>query len=228
MDYQFSFSKKRLILLAATTLFAGILIFVCGIVMGMGLTVPGGKPMAAGAAKGNPPAQLAAAKGLLKVPPVPGGAAVLKAAANPAGAAPAGKSAAPASAAGPAAAPAAGPAPAAAPTAAPTATTAAAGQPADPAAPTAVAGAVAAEPGDQPFVLQLGAFREQKNAKLLQTALKEKGYATIILNMVDDDQRTWHMVRLGGYKDLRGASKAASDFTGKEGIQALVRRSDSL
>jgi cell division septation protein DedD len=116
------------------------------------------------------------------------------------------------------------PAPAATPTPAPETAPAVAPAP----APVAAVAVAVANPADQPFVLQVGAFRETKGAKDLQTDLQKKGYATTIYNMVDQDQRSWHMVRFGGYKDVSTASKAASDFTGKEGIQALVKRFDSL
>jgi cell division protein FtsN len=209
MEYQFSFTRLRLLLLCLAVFCAGMLILAIGIVAGIGLGTPrDGKPAAALAGKANPKAQLASAKSALKVPALPGAAAVAEAAA-PVPAAP--EAAAPVPAA-----------PAPVPAAAVTETAPAA-------LPVAAAASAAVlDVASQPFVLQLGAFREQKSAKLLQTALKEKGYVTTIFNMVDEDQRTWHMVRLGGFKDLPAASKAASDFTGKEGIQALVRRSDSL
>jgi cell division protein FtsN len=208
MEYQFSFTRLRLLLLCLAVFCAGMLILAIGVVAGIGLGTPrDGKPAAALAGKANPKAQLASAKSALKVPaPVP---------AAPEATAPGTAPVAPAAAPVPAV-------PATVPAAAVTETA--------PAALPVAAAASAAMPdvASQPFVLQVGAFREQKSAKLLQTALKEKGYVTTIFNMVDEDQRTWHMVRLGGFKDLPAASKAASDFTGKEGIQALVRRSDSL
>ena len=85
-----------------------------------------------------------------------------------------------------------------------------------------------ANPADRPYVLQVGAFRDTKPAKDLQADLLKKGYSTTIYNMVDEDLRNWHMVRFGGYKDVSTASKAASDFTAKEGVQALVKRFDAL
>jgi cell division protein FtsN len=95
--------------------------------------------------------------------------------------------------------------------------------------PVHVAVAVAAaNPADNPFVLQVGAFRDTKPAKDLQADLLKKGYSTTIYNMVDEDLRSWHMVRFGGYKDVSTASKAASNFTAKEGVQALVKRFDAL
>ena len=218
MEYQFSFSKSRLILLCAATFFTGLLLFIGGVVTGIGLWKPLGGKTIATTQKGNidPAAKIASAKSALKIPEMPGA-----------------KQATP-----PATSTTQEPTPVAAVPETPPAKAASAtpevvqaAKPNEPASPPAVAVAASASMPDmtgQPFVLQLGAFREQKNAKVLQTSLKERGYAAAILNMVDEDQRTWHMVRLGGYKDLSAASKAASDFTGKEGIQALVRRSDSL
>jgi cell division protein FtsN len=207
MEYQFTFSRTRLLLLLLMFLIAALLIFAGGIATGQHISVS--------QVAGLPPA-----KPGLKVPAVavPGQAAILKAATSTA--APA-KSPAP-----PPEAQAAAPAPvpvAAAPETAPAKAPEAAAV-----IPPAVAVAIAPNPADQPFVLQVGAFRETKGAKDLQADLLKKGYATTIYNMVDEDQRSWHMVRFGGYKDLPAASKAASDFTGKEGIQALVKRFDSL
>jgi len=161
---------------------------------------PGGAPPTAAAAHGAAPAAAS------------GGAAPPIAAAP--GAAPSNAAAAPgavAGSAGPETTPAGG---------------AAAPAPAAPRIPVAVA--TISNPTEEPFVLQLGAFREQKAAKDLQAALQQKGITTTILNMVDEDQKPWYMVRFGGYKDMDSASKAALDFTNKEGTLAIVRRSDSL
>ena len=219
MDYQFSFSRSRLLLLCAAMLFAGLLTFVGGVVTGIGLWMPrAGKTIAAKLPeKFDPAAKLEAAKSAVEIPALPevklpeSLTALMPGSSAPSSAVPATTAPAP-DAPHPGAAPAVNPTSDATPP------------------PSGAAAASAAMPDitGQPFVLQLGAFREQKNAKVLQTSLKERGYTATILNMVDEDQRTWHMVRLGGYKDLSAASKAAFDFTGKEGIQALVRRSDAL
>jgi DedD protein len=90
-----------------------------------------------------------------------------------------------------------------------------------------VAAASASDTAEQPFVLQLGAYRDQKGAKDLQASLQQKNVPTVIKNMVDNDQ-VWHLVRFGGYKDMDTASKAAAKFTAEQGILALVRRSDAF
>jgi cell division septation protein DedD len=100
---------------------------------------------------------------------------------------------------------------------------------APPTAPPAPAVAAAAPPDDTDgFSLQVGSFREPKNARQLQNDLKERGYATSVLTALDAEQREWHVVRIDGYKTLASAARAAADFSGKERIQALVRRSNSL
>jgi cell division protein FtsN len=217
-QYQFSFDRKRLILVVAGLLFAGVLTFCCGVITGIGLWMPAQKELAQFRGKPKVPGQSISAPTAVKLPevkpPEVPGTAALTSAVKAQTVTPAVAAAPPSNAVTPA--------PAAAALAAP-----ATGQP-DTQPVAAAAPAAAPDPVNQPFVLQLGAFREQKNAKQLQADLKLKGYPTTICNMVDEDQRTWHMVRFGGYKDLSAASHAASDFTGKEGIQALVRRSDSL
>ena len=78
------------------------------------------------------------------------------------------------------------------------------------------------------FSLQLGAFRDAKNAHQMQSDLKERGYSANIFSALDSEQREWHTVRIGGFDALASASRAAIDFTGKERIQGLVRRSNAL
>jgi cell division protein FtsN len=242
MEHQFSFSTKRLFLLFLGLFASAVLTFFCGVATGIGLGTPGEQAPAAplngmSVPKGNPVSFLARLQTALKIkPPVPPAGAALAAQGKALGtkavmAKALAQSTAPAS---PTKAPAANPATAPGTTSAtaapaPAALLLPAGAQAAPAALLA-ANAVPAtpNPADQPYVLQVGAFREQKSAKQLQDELSKKGFATVIYNMVDEDQRTWHMVRFGGYKDMDTASQAASDFTGKAGIQAFVRRSDSL
>ncbi len=45
---------------------------------------------------------------------------------------------------------------------------------------------------------------------------------------MDEDQNMWHAVRYGGFKDMNSAAQAASQFTEKEGIQALIKKTNSL
>lgn len=85
---------------------------------------------------------------------------------------------------------------------------------------------IAAE--DDVYSLQLGTFADPKAARELQAALREKGYRASIFSAVDLDHKEWHAVRIGGFPSLTAASTAASAFTQKERIQALVRRSNAL
>jgi cell division septation protein DedD len=78
------------------------------------------------------------------------------------------------------------------------------------------------------FSLQLGSFLDAKNARQLQTDLKERGYNSIIFTALDSEQREWHVVRIGGFKTMVSAAHAAADFSGKERMPAWVRRSDRL
>jgi cell division septation protein DedD len=78
------------------------------------------------------------------------------------------------------------------------------------------------------FSLQIGSFRDVKNARQLQTDLKERGYAASVLTALDSDEKEWHVVRIDGYKTLASAARAAADFSRKERLQALVRRSNNL
>jgi cell division protein FtsN len=217
MGYQFSFTKLRFFLILFMVLLAAVLIFVGGVAIGKRIApsddeavdeLPSGSKLNA--------KKLASAKSLVKVPAIP----VLPGEAAPKATAPATAAAAPPVTTPPAESPqpVAGQTASAAPAAAPEATP-----------PVHVAVAVAAaNPADNPFVLQVGAFRDTKPAKDLQADLLKKGYSTTIYNMVDEDLRSWHMVRFGGYKDVSTASKAASNFTAKEGVQALVKRFDAL
>ena len=92
----------------------------------------------------------------------------------------------------------------------------------------AAAAGAALAPEDDVFSLQIGTFRDPKNAKLLQADLKERGYAATILTAMDSEQREWHAVRIHGYKTLASAAHAAAEFTAKERMQALIRHSDGL
>jgi cell division protein FtsN len=85
-----------------------------------------------------------------------------------------------------------------------------------------------AAPEDDVFSLQVGSFLDAKNARQLQTDLKEKGYNTIVFTALDNEQREWHVVRIGGFRTMTSASRAAADFSGKERRAAMIRRSDRL
>ncbi len=78
------------------------------------------------------------------------------------------------------------------------------------------------------FAIQVGSFLDAKNARQLQADLKDRGYASSVITALDADQREWHVVRMGAYKNLESAAQAAADFSGKERITALVRRASAL
>jgi cell division septation protein DedD len=209
MKYRFAFDRKRFMVLMLGTILVVVLAFVCGVVTGVGLWMPTQSELAL-LKKGTPGTEVAStvklpAKPELPKPELPKAAAVVP------------EKPAPTPAATTAANP---PAPQAPVTAA---------APPEPAALSPLqAAAQATSTADDLFALQLGSFLKPENAKQLQAELKDKGYAATIFRSTDADQRTWHTVRISGFKTLVAASQAAADFSAKERIQALVRRSDSL
>ena len=78
------------------------------------------------------------------------------------------------------------------------------------------------------FVLQVGSFRDAKNAKQLQSDLTAKGYPATVFEALDSEQRMWHVVRIGHYQDLASAAHEAAIIGGKEQLQALIRRGGRL
>ena len=78
------------------------------------------------------------------------------------------------------------------------------------------------------FVLQVGSFRDVKNAQQLQSDLKAKGYPATVFNALDSDQRMWHVVRIGRYQDLASAADDAAKIVDKEQLQALIKRGGRL
>jgi DedD protein len=90
----------------------------------------------------------------------------------------------------------------------------------------AASAAVRGEEGE--YTLQVGSFREPKNAQQLVAELKERNIQARIFKAPDADLRMWYAVRVSVFPDLSSASRAAADFTSREQIQALVRRSRSL
>jgi cell division protein FtsN len=94
--------------------------------------------------------------------------------------------------------------------------------------PARLAYATAADSASEPYVLQFGAFRQQKDAKDLQARLLQKGIPAVIVTKVgSEDNLTWQTVRYGGYKDVSTALKAASEYE-KQGFLAFVRPVDSI
>jgi cell division protein FtsN len=115
--------------------------------------------------------------------------------------------------------------PAPSPAPAPAAPAATPPAPAPPAAPKTEAPETAAE---NAFVLQVGSFRDAKNAQQLQADLNGKGYQASVFNALDSEQRMWHVVRIGHYQDLAAAAQEAQKIGDKEQLQALIRRAGRL
>ena len=180
-------------------------------------------PGAAAPAKVPPPAtgRQATAK-----PPAAAPAAAATVAAEPWKAAPARQQAtAEPPAAMPAPAPAALPAQAAAIDPAAGAPAAAGAKPApEPAAaPDAQPAAGApATTGAEGFVLQLGSFSLEANARHLAEHLSQKGYEAVVLHRRDRDGREWFVVRAGAYASADVAAAAARHIREAEQVPAVV------
>jgi cell division protein FtsN len=193
--------------LAAAVIVLGGLLFFSGVLVGLGLWKPTMDEIAL--AKEYRQREQAARQAPVK-PPVAPVAAV--AAPAPAPATPPSQPAAPAEheSAAPATAPAPTPAPASPPQISPAA------QAADAAADSSQ------------FVLQVGSFRDAKNAQQLQSELKAKGYPATVFDAMDSDQRMWHVVRIGHYQDVASAAVEAARIGDQERLQALIRRGGRL
>jgi cell division septation protein DedD len=96
-----------------------------------------------------------------------------------------------------------------------------------PAAQPVPAAAPAADAGNE-FSVQLGAFESAENALKLCDKVKARGYAAFVLDVQDSAGRQWHAVRMGHFKKLETAARAAVAFTGKEKIPAFVRPGNEL
>jgi cell division septation protein DedD len=95
-----------------------------------------------------------------------------------------------------------------------------AGSPAPPASGSSPA--AAAQGGN--FSLQLGAFLDAANAKLLAGRLTSAGYAPMAVAAPDGNGHVWHYVRLGAFADEQAASLSAAELLERTGIAAVVVR----
>jgi cell division septation protein DedD len=211
----FHFTRKRLVTLVAGLVLVAVLTYAAGVITGIALAIPTRQelallkaskhPLAAGSISAALPAAPALAAPAITAPQMPAAPPALTAAAAP-------PAVAPSAAATPAA-----PQPASA-----------LPNPQQTASPQPAAAAPGLDDDADTFSLQIGSFRDVKNARQLQTDLKERGYAANVLTALDSDEREWHVVRIDGYKTLASAARAAADFSRKERLQALVRRSNNL
>lgn len=205
----YHFDRKRLVVVKTALVLLCLLAYAAGMVTGIALWMPTQAEIALLNAHGSGAAPaMAAARLPLEHPALPADSLLSGLPTSPAAGMPVKAAAAP-----PPAPPPAHPSPVAA---------MAAPLPAPVQPPAAVA------PEEDVFSLQLGAFRDPKNAKLLQADLKERGYSATILTAVDSEQREWYAVRIHGFKTVASAARAAAEFTTKERMQALIRASDGL
>lgn len=78
------------------------------------------------------------------------------------------------------------------------------------------------------FSVQLGAFLQSENALALSRRLDQRGYNADVVPMEGARGRTWYLVRFGVFETRTEALMAAAEFKNLEGIDALVRQSDSM
>jgi general secretion pathway protein A len=71
--------------------------------------------------------------------------------------------------------------------------------------------------------VQVGAFRRIVNAVDLVERLALKGYSARIVEISDDQDRTWFTVRIGDHPTLESATKQARDLKEKENLKTYIR-----
>jgi Flp pilus assembly protein TadD len=72
------------------------------------------------------------------------------------------------------------------------------------------------------FVLQLGAFAQEANARKLVDQLNRKGYEVAVVHNHDQKGRDWYIVRAGGYATADEAAAAARHMREAEQVPAVV------
>jgi len=89
--------------------------------------------------------------------------------------------------------------------------------------PAAVARAPEEKAGDPAYEIQTGAFRVRENAQKQVKALREMGYDARVLALTRPANKTWHLVRIGTFSELKTAEHAMTAFVEKTGMKAYVR-----
>jgi hypothetical protein len=78
---------------------------------------------------------------------------------------------------------------------------------------------MAGENLEKGWMVQLGSFHEEKNAKQFVSRIKKKGYTPFIVQGKDS---TWYKIRVGPYPSKAEASQVTQDLKKNQGISALV------
>jgi general secretion pathway protein A len=76
--------------------------------------------------------------------------------------------------------------------------------------------------------VQVGAFLIKKNAEMITSKLRNKGYNARIVIFNDSKKRIWHTVRIGDYPSREIAREYAEAFTAKEKRESAVVPFDNL
>lgn len=76
--------------------------------------------------------------------------------------------------------------------------------------------------------VQVGAFLIKKNAEMITSILRKKGYDARIVIFNDSKKRVWHTVRIGDYPSREIAREYADAFTAKEKQESAVVPVDNL
>ncbi|MCR6630242.1 MAG: SPOR domain-containing protein [Magnetospirillum sp.] len=75
---------------------------------------------------------------------------------------------------------------------------------------------------DGRYAVQVGSFQQADNAEGLVRRLRGLGFNAYALDWTDAEQRSWHVVRVGGYADTAAAGQAAASLKGKVEAQPIV------
>ncbi len=98
--------------------------------------------------------------------------------------------------------------------------------PRQPLRPAAVMSAYPA--ADVEWSIQVAIFIDPRQAETLYEELFSKGYVPRILTDRDSDDRYWHSVRIGRYKDRHAAEVAAAKIEETQNLSTEIRPWDAL
>jgi len=83
-------------------------------------------------------------------------------------------------------------------------------------------------PHSRPYIVQIGAFRNEANAHSMVAKLRDKGYQPFIRTVLSRQNLVWHRVFLDRVQDKAQAQATANAFKAAEKMDALVMLSDSV
>jgi cell division protein FtsN len=79
-----------------------------------------------------------------------------------------------------------------------------------------------------PYIVQIGAFRNEANAHSMVAKLRDKGYQPFIRTVLSRQNLVWHRVFLDRVQNKVQAQATANAFKAAEKMDALVMLSDSV